>query len=1059
MTKTNGPVLLIATNQWVVETIQAIMGGPSLISAKLPDSSLNLCPSTEEALAKYNQTRFRLILLEYRPGLLPDIKALRANFSKTPIILIAEAGQEADIMELIAVPQGGAQDYLLWEELNASAMRRLLRPAHLYAEARDRLQEMRVLSEIATIGSEAKDVSVLLTEVTRIIANSLYHHHVGFIMRGKDGRWRPHAAYHSQRPLQLPPVLDEERGIVGWVIRNGRSRCVADVRTETDYLPLVPSTRSELCVPLQLRGETIGVINIESINPDEFSESDERLLLTLARQLATVIEKINLLKAERRRRQEAETLRDIMASLASTLDTQLLLQEILVQLSKVVPHDTACVILLQGDCLQILAARGFAKSDDLLGQCFPSNDPFFNQVRQTKQPIYLPDVNKQPDFRRWGDAGHIRGWICAPLIVHDEVLGVLTVDNKQVNPYSDDDVTLTQVFANQAALAIKNARLYEAEQAERQTAEILRVANESLTKTLDREAVLQTLTTYLVQIVPVDSMSVLLLDNSGDYVRLHSAWGFERWTDLTAVESISISIHTNQTLNPIFTKGQHVLIEDTAVDPRWESFPETHYVRSWLGMPILVGEKVIGAFSLDKATPHFFTAEHVRLARTITAQAAIALQNAQLFAETEQRAAELATITEISASLRQAESLDEMMAIILEYATAVTSANFSSIYLVEPESGDLILRLSYPLEPALIGHRHRLGEGITGHVALSGEPYICPDVQQSPYYKPISFTTPLLRNLRATISLPLRTKNRVLGVMHHSIAESLEFGRAEINLLTAISEIGASALERAMLLETLEQRVAQRTSQLADAYERLQELDRLKSKFVSDVSHELRTPITNLSLYVDLLNQGRPDRQAHYQSILRQQVDRLNTLIEDTLHISRLDMGKIQMTLLPLQLNSLVTECVAEFHSLVNQRGNLQLTAVLQPDLPPILGDENQLRMVIHNLLRNAIYYTSEGSIVVATRAEPAARRVCLRVTDSGMGIAEADLPHLFERFYRGTAVSQSTIPGTGLGLAIAKEIVDRHQGTIQVENQTGSGATFTVCLPVAEWWTVDGEQ
>ena len=1057
MAERQRPILLIAQDDWIVGTIQAILSSPALLQGLTESVAAYHARSSEEAIRTFSQVEFFLILLEYGVESAADsIDELKRRFVKAPIILIARYEQEAEVLALIG--STWAQDYLLEEELTESILRRLLRPAHLFVETRRRLEEMQVLNQVAQVSNQATEVAGLLGEVTEIIAHSLYPDHFGFVLRDANGRWRPHPAYHSRHPLQLPDVLDDLPGILAWVRRNGRPRLIADVRQEPDYLGLDPNTVAELCVPLIIQGETIGLMNAESMYLNAFNEADEQLMMTLARQLATAIEKIQLLEAERQERQAAETLRDIMATLASTLDHNQVLDEILAQLDKVVPHDTATVALLQGDHLLIQAARGFANPVQVLDYHLPASDTFFQEVQRTRRPIYVPDVRQHPDFMYWGDSAHVRGWICAPLIVRDQVLGVLTVDNRMPDAYSPRDIALAQAFANQAAVAIENAYLYEAEQKGRQTAEILRAATSALTRSLEQDVVLETLIRYLVQLIPVDSASVMMLDESGEYAQLRFGWGFEQWTEETAVAAIRVRVHDNRTLTPVFRDGQHILVEDTATEPHWEHFPETSYVRNWLGVPIFLGEKVIGAFSLDKATPRFFTEEHVRLVQTITAQAAVSLQNAHLFAETERRAVELETLTQLSADLRLADSLDEILAILLRYATAVAGANFSSIYLLDSESDALTLYLTHPPEPAMIGHRHRLGHGITGHVARSGEIYICHDVQQSPYYEPIPIDHPLLNSLRATISLPLKTKNRVIGVMHHSVEQSHEFSRAEINLLTAVSEIGASALERAMLLETLEQRVAQRTRELAEAYEQLQELDRLKTKFVSDVSHELRTPITNLSLYVDLLAQGRPERQAQYQSILRHQVDRLNKLIEDTLHISRLDMGRVQMRLAPLNLNDLVQTCVAELTLLAERSGRVRLTAVLQPHLPSILGDRGQLHIVVQNLLKNAIDYTSEGRIEVTTSTEQDGF-VCLKVADTGMGIADADLPHLFERFYRGTAVAQSALPGTGLGLAIVKEIVEQHQGRIDVSSQPGEGTTFTVYLPLGERLTVNSEQ
>ncbi len=922
-----------------------------------------------------------------------------------------------------------------------------LHNASLYEEVRQQLEELHVLHTVATACTESTDLDHLFAETTAIVTRSLYPDNFGFLLLDDAGDLQPHPSYHVRLSISQPIFVPQGQGVVGWVARHGRIRRVPDVSAELDYLPIDPHTASELCVPLRIQDQTIGVINAESIHLDRFTEADERLLVILAQQVGIIIEKIRLLNAERQRRQEAEILRDAMAALTSTLETGRVLDQILVQLDKVVPNDTAALMLLENDKLCIKAVNGFDYPEKLLGYTFSSMDPFWAKVQQTRQPICLPDASADPRFQGWGDVEHVRGWICAPLVVHGRVLGVLTVDNKRFAAYGPAEVALAQAFANQAAVAIENARLYTAEQTAHRTSEILRTVNEALTQTLDTELVLETLFNYLVQIVPVDSACILLLEEDGSHVRLHAMVGYDQWNDGADLAEIRFNTRTNLTLAPIFSQRQSVHIHDTAAYPNWEQIPFTRYVRNWMGVPITVGNQVIGAFSLDKATPNFFTQEHLRLAETMTAQASVALKNAQLFAQAERRASELEAIAEVSAALRLAQTVDEMLPIILERATAVVDGVFGGIYLVEPDTGDLVLLACLPADLVIVGRRHPSGEGITGYVVDTGQLYICENVLQDPRYVPYRTNEAFFGKLRASISLPLQIQTQVIGVIHVGMDQAYEFTREEINLLKAISEIAASALSRTSLLETLEQRVAQRTNELAEANERLQELDRLKTKFVSDVSHELRTPITNLTLYLDLLERGRPDRRDQYQGILRKQVDRLNSLIEDTLQLSRLDMGKTQMRLTPQNINEIITECVAEVQPLAEKSGGVRVTAVLQPDLPFILGDKEQLIIVLQNLLQNAVMFTSQGQINVST-GPGADGRVCIQVADTGVGITPEDLPHIFERFYRGTAVSQSPLPGTGLGLSIAREILQRHKGDIQAESQPDEGATFTICLP-----------
>jgi signal transduction histidine kinase len=277
------------------------------------------------------------------------------------------------------------------------------------------------------------------------------------------------------------------------------------------------------------------------------------------------------------------------------------------------------------------------------------------------------------------------------------------------------------------------------------------------------------------------------------------------------------------------------------------------------------------------------------------------------------------------------------------------------------------------------------------------------------------------------------------------IVEFLSVGRDITERKRAEERLRESEVRYRLLAGTLELQVAARTRELAEANERLTELDRLKSKFVSDVSHELRTPIANLKLYIDLLTHGRPEKQAQYMAVLEQQIKRVVELVDNILELSRLEQRKAQDSVYQaVALNEVVEQVVAALQPRAEAAG-LQLMCVLAHNLPPAYGDANQLAQVITNLVVNALNYTPEGYVRVSTHAQ--SDQVCLRVADSGSGIAPEDLPHVFERFYRGQRVPKNDIPGTGLGLSIVKEIVELHSGRIEVDSQLGQGTTFTVQL------------
>ena len=246
--------------------------------------------------------------------------------------------------------------------------------------------------------------------------------------------------------------------------------------------------------------------------------------------------------------------------------------------------------------------------------------------------------------------------------------------------------------------------------------------------------------------------------------------------------------------------------------------------------------------------------------------------------------------------------------------------------------------------------------------------------------------------------------------------------------------------------QELEQRVAERTRELATANERLTELDRLKSRLVSDVSHELRTPIANLKLHVELLENGRADKRGHYLEVVKQQSQRLGQLMDDMLNLSRLEMGRKCTAFGTVDLNFIVEQIVAAHQPRAESIG---LTLAFGPrrNLPAVRGEVNQLAQVVTNLVINALNYTPEGTIRVSTFHTEA--EACLQIEDTGIGIDADDLPNIFDRFYRGRRSQRRETPGTGLGLAIVKEIVDLHEGRIEVASQVKQGMTFRVWLPL----------
>lgn len=220
-------------------------------------------------------------------------------------------------------------------------------------------------------------------------------------------------------------------------------------------------------------------------------------------------------------------------------------------------------------------------------------------------------------------------------------------------------------------------------------------------------------------------------------------------------------------------------------------------------------------------------------------------------------------------------------------------------------------------------------------------------------------------------------------------------------------------------------------------------------QFIGNISHDLKTPLTIINASLYLLDKASDSRyRAEKLDEIRIQTALLETMIQDLLAMSRLDQGAV-LEREPVSLESLAYQTVRQFQLRLESK-NQTAVVLVENTIPPVLGDSGELKRLICNLFENAINYTPAGGQITCTLAA-SADSVCLTVADTGMGISPADLPHVFERFYRSADARALLSSGSGLGLAIARKIVELHAGRITVESQLHAGTTFRVSLPLAQ--------
>jgi signal transduction histidine kinase len=256
---------------------------------------------------------------------------------------------------------------------------------------------------------------------------------------------------------------------------------------------------------------------------------------------------------------------------------------------------------------------------------------------------------------------------------------------------------------------------------------------------------------------------------------------------------------------------------------------------------------------------------------------------------------------------------------------------------------------------------------------------------------------------------------------------------------------------------SLEQKVEQRTHELAFANERLKELDRLKSDFVSNVSHELRTPLTAIKGAVDLVLREVPgpltEKQVHYLTRVRSNTQHLTGLINDLLDLSKIESGKLEVKSSRVSLGGLVHEVVETLRPVAAEKV-IALEATVPESSILVWADRDKISQVLMNLIGNAIKFTPSHGRVMVSASSNDKGDVHISVADTGPGIAPEETERIFDKFYQIAVMDGVKPKGTGLGLAICRALVELHGGRIWVESEPNQGSRFFLTLPASGSWS-----
>lgn len=326
----------------------------------------------------------------------------------------------------------------------------------------------------------------------------------------------------------------------------------------------------------------------------------------------------------------------------------------------------------------------------------------------------------------------------------------------------------------------------------------------------------------------------------------------------------------------------------------------------------------------------------------------------------------------------------------------------------------------------------------------------------------------IVQNLPSLIALTLFVLLNIFlvtvcGIIAASVASwrfSRRLTRQVDELAEATNEFAKGNLNRrvAILSDDELGQLAIRFNNLA---EQLQELDVQRRAFVANVSHDLRTPVAIISGHLEAqLGERTVEERAILTreafQVIAHETETLTSLIDDLFTLSRLEDAVLPIESSPVDVAELIEDVVRGIRPYALQQSRVSVNAIAEPDLPQVLGDETRINQIVNNLVHNAVRHTPAGGVVVVS-AEPHAgsRRIQVTVRDTGVGISEDRLPHIFERFYRGE--STRDVGGTGLGLSIVKQLVEAQGGTVSAQSTLGEGTAISFILPMVSSATFQG--
>jgi GAF domain-containing protein len=686
----------------------------------------------------------------------------------------------------------------------------------------------------------------------------------------------------------------------------------------------------------------------------------------------------------RQRTAQLEALRQVSLGLTAQLELDTLLRSIVARAVALLGGTSGGLYLYRAeqDMLEWTATIGPHLAPT--GAVLRRGEGLSGKVWESGEMIIVDDYQHWEGRTAIYEVYPFKAVVGVPVHWGEEFLGVLNVLALPPRTFSPADAELLSLFATQAAIAIENARLFEREREQRELAEALEEAAAAVSSTLDLDQVLDRILEQVERVVAGDAFSVILIEDDG--ARLARWRGYELPGEETQPLRFEIPIAQYPNLMKMARTGKSVVVLDTSVDSEWvPAARDQGWRRSYVGAPIQVGGVTVGFLNVSGTRTGQFGPEDARRLEAFAVHSATAIENARLF-QAERKQRELAeALAEAAAAVGSTLDLDQVLFTVLEEVRRLLDVVAASVWLIEPETDELVCRQAVGSKSEIVrGWRLALGEGIAGWVADSGESLIVPDTRADErHFKGVDRQTGL--DLRSILSVPLRVKEDVIGILQVVDTEVDRFSPTDLTLLEPLAASAAIAIENAQL------------------YERARQDAETRAVLLHEVNHRVKNNLTAIIglLYAERRHAGVED-QSVYQSIIGDLVNRVQGLA--TVH-SLLSASEWA----PLRLSEMATQVINSSLQAL-PRGKRVSVDVSPSPVRVTPKQAHDLALVINELATNTVKHALQerdtGHITVCIALED--DTVLFEFRDDGPGHPEEVLQ--LERYAVGFDLIQTLV-------------------------------------------------